>query len=116
MEPTISDRGSHIEVAIGLPELRGADFLDLLARATGRFGRKPILVLCDDPHGEMDLEEAYRIGVAVAARFPQQAVAIALRGRRASEAEHFTELVAANRGARVRYFQDAGSARSWLAA
>ena len=37
-----------------------------------------------------------------------------LRGRRSSEAEYFTELVAANRGARVRYFRDAGAARSWL--
>ena len=30
--------------------------------------------------------------------------------RRTSEAEHFTELVAANRGARVRYYQDVASA------
>ena len=51
-----------------------------------------------------------------ATRLPLQAVAIVLRGRRASEAEHFTELVAANRGARVRYFEDLASARSWLAA
>jgi hypothetical protein len=116
MEPAIADRGSYIEVTIGLPGLRGADFLDLLARASNRFGRKPILVLCDDPDGEMNLEDAYTIGVAVATRFPQQAVAIALRGRRTSEAEHFTELLAANRGARVRYFQNVGSARSWLAA
>jgi hypothetical protein len=112
----IADRGSYIEVALGLPTLRGADFLDVLARASDRFGRKPILFQCDDPHGEMDLEEAYRIGVDVATRLPLQAVAIVLRGRRASEAEHFTELVAANRGARVRYFEDLASARSWLAA
>lgn len=112
----IADRGTYIEVTLGLPALRGADFLDVLARASDRFGRKPILVLCDDPHGEMDLEEAYRIGVDAAMRLPLQAVAIVLRGRRASEAEHFTELVAANRGARVRYFEDLVSARSWLAA
>jgi hypothetical protein len=115
MEPAIADRGSHIEVLIGVHDLRGADFLDVLARASGRFGRKPILVFCDDPRHEMDLDEAYRIGVDVARRLPLQAVAIVLRGRRASEAEHFTELVAANRGARVRYFQDDASARSWLA-
>jgi hypothetical protein len=112
----ISDRGSYIEVAIALPGLRGGDFLDVLARATNRFGRKPLLVLCEDPYREMDLDEAYRIGVDVASRFPQQAVAIVLRGRRASEAEYFTELVAANRGARVRYFEDVGPAQSWLAA
>jgi hypothetical protein len=116
MEATISDRGSHIEVEITLPGLCGADFPDVLARATDRFGRKPLLVLCDDPHREIDLREAYRIGVDVAVRFPLQAVAIVLRGRRASEADYFTELVAANRGARVRYFHDVASARSWLAA
>jgi len=116
MEPSISDRGTHIELAVGLSGLRGADFVDLLARATDRFGRKPLLVLCDDPAREMDLSEAYRIGVDVAVRLPLQAVAIVLRGRRPSEAEYFTEIVAANRGARVRYFHDVASARSWLAA
>lgn len=62
----------------------------------------------------MSHDEAYRIGVEVARRFPLQSVAIVLRGRVASEAEYFTERVAANRGARVRYFQDALSARLWL--
>jgi hypothetical protein len=116
MEPFIADRGSHIEVVIGLPRLCGADFPDVLERASSRFGRKPILVLCDDPGGEMNLEDAYRIGVDVASRFPLQPVAIVLRGRRTSEADYFTELVATNRGARVRYFQDAVSARAWLGA
>jgi hypothetical protein len=116
MEPSTSDRGSHIEVLTGLARLRGAEFLDVLARATERFGRKPILVICDDPRREMRLEDAYRVGVDIATRLPVQAVAIVLRGRRPSETEHFTELVAANRGARVRYFQDVPSALSWLAA
>lgn len=115
MEPTISDRGSHIEVALGLPKLRSEGFLDLLTRATGRFGRKPILVLCEDPGREMNLEDAYRIGVGIASLFPLQAVAIVLRGRRVSDVDYFTELVATNRGARVRYFQDLAAARSWLA-
>jgi hypothetical protein len=116
MEPAIADRGAYIEIEIGLGGLRGADFLDVLARATDRFGRKPLLVLCDDPRGEMNLDEAYRVGVDAAARFPLQALAIVLRGRRVSDAEYFSELVAVNRGARVRYFQDVGSALAWLAA
>jgi hypothetical protein len=37
-----------------------------------------------------------------------------LRGRRTSVVEYFTELVAANRGARVRYFRDVAAALSWL--
>lgn len=114
MEPSAVDRGSYIEVTIGLPSLRGGDFLDALTRATDRFGSKAILVLCDDPRREMNFEEAYRIGVEVAKRLPMQAVAIVLRGRRTSDAEHFTELVAANRGASVRYFEDVALAVSWL--
>jgi hypothetical protein len=116
MEPAISDEGSYIEVGIALPALCDDDFLDVLSRATSRFGRKPILVLCDDTRREMTLEDAYRVGVGIAALFPLQAVAVVLRGRRASEVEYFTELVAANRGARVRYFEDAAQALSWLRA
>lgn len=114
MEPTITDRGSHIEILIGLPGLCGGQILDVLARATDRFGRKPFLVLCDDPRAEMNLDDAYRVGVDIARRFPLQPVGIVLRGRHTSEAEYFTELVAANRGARVRYFEDVAAARAWL--
>lgn len=114
VEPTIAERGSHIEVKIDLPCLRGADFLDILTRATDRFGQKPVLVLCDDLRREMSLDDAYRIGVEVATRFPVQKIAIVVRGRDISDAEHFTELVAANRGASVRWFQHASAARSWL--
>jgi hypothetical protein len=113
-DAALSDRGSYIEVEISLPTLCGAGFLDVLGRATNRFGPKPFLVLCDDPRQEMNLDDAHRIGVDAARRFPDQAVAIVLRGRRTSDADHFTELVAANRGARVRYFQDVTSALSWL--
>jgi hypothetical protein len=116
MEPSTADRGSHIEVLTGLSRLRGAEFLDVLTGTSVRFGRKPILVICDDPRREMSLEDAYRVGVDIATRLPLQAVAIVLRGRRPSETEHFTELVAANRGARVRYFQDVATAQSWLRA
>jgi hypothetical protein len=114
MEPAVTDRGSHIEVEISVPGLCGAELPETLARATDRFGRKPILVLCDDPGREVGLDQAYRIGVDLATRFPLQAVAIVLRGRRASEAEYFTELVATNRGARVRYFHHLAAAQAWL--
>jgi len=112
--PEITDRGSHIEVLIGVGILRRADFVDFLASVATRFGARPILVVCDDPQHEVSLEEAYRIGVAFSRQLPFNRVAVALRGRKSTELERFTEFVAANRGALVHYFDDVHSARNWL--
>jgi hypothetical protein len=114
METEITDRGNHLEVLTAAATLRGEAFVDVLARASARYGIKPVLVLCDDPHSDVSLEDAYRIGTEIAARLPARRVAIALRGRRASEADRFIELVAVNRGADVRYFESVSAARRWL--
>ncbi len=114
MESEITDRGSHLEVFTAAARLRSESFVDVLARASARFGIKPILVICDDPHADVRLEDAYRVGTEIATRLRAGRVAIALRGRRASEADHFVELVAANRGSDVRFFEDVGAARQWL--
>lgn len=114
MACVITDRGSHIEVLIGVAALCGAGFVDLLASVRAQHGVKRLLVVCEDPARHMSLQDAYRIGVEISARLPRQRVAIALRGRRTSEAERFTELVAANRGADVRYFDDVPAANAWL--
>ena len=114
MEPEITDRGSHLEVLTAPARLRGEGFVDLLARASARYGVKPILVVCDDPYRDVSLKDAYRVGTDIGARLSGQRVAIALRGHRASEAERFIELVAANRGTDVRYFEDVTTARRWL--
>jgi hypothetical protein len=114
MEPEITDRGSHVEVHTAPAMLCGEGFVDVLTRASARFGRKPILVVCDDPRGEVGLEDAYRVGIDIAARLASRRVAIVLRGRGTSEADRFIELVAANRGAEVRYFEDVITARRWL--
>jgi hypothetical protein len=114
MEPEITDRGAYLEVLTAAAKLRGEGFVDVLARASMRFGIKPILVVCDDPDADVRLEDAYRVGIDIATRLHARRVAIALRGRRPSEAEHFIELVAANRGTDVRYFADGAAARLWL--
>lgn len=114
MEPEITDRGSHLEVLTAAAILRGEGFVDVLARASMRFGPKPILVVCDDPERHVSLDDAYRLGTEIGARLPARRVAIALRGRRASEADRLTELVAANRGTDVRYFENVSAARRWL--
>ena len=114
MEPEITDRGSYLEVLTAAARLRGEGFVDVLTRAIARFGIKPILVVCDDPHAHVRLEDAYRVGIDIATRIGTRRVAIVLRGRRASEADHFIELVAANRGTDVRYFEDVAAGRQWL--
>ena len=113
-QPEITDRGTHLEVITAAGKLRGEGFVDVLARASARYGMKPILVVCDDPYSDVSLEDAYRIGIEIGARLPARRVAIALRGRRASEADRFIELVAANRGTDVRYFEEVSAARRWL--
>jgi len=112
--PQVTDRGSHIEVLIGAGTLRRADFIDFLARTATRWGAKPMLVVCDDPHYEVSAEEAYRVGVEFSRQLPFNRIAIALRGRKSTELDRFTEFVAANRGARVQYFDDEPAARAWL--
>src|SRR5262245_5853378 len=114
MDPVIADRGSHLEVTTGASHLRGSGFIDLLVSVTLRFGIKPILVLCDDPGEQITLEDAYRLGIDIATRLPSTRVAVALRGRHTSEADRFIELVAANRGSDVRFFEDVTTARTWL--
>jgi hypothetical protein len=116
MEPKILDCGAYIEILIGAPKLRNTDFIEVLLRGRAMFGAKPILVICDDPGGDVNLNDAYRVGVDIAMRLPSQRVAIALRGRHASDAERFTELVAANRGLDLRYFDDVANAREWVTA
>ena len=111
---SITDRGSYIEVMIGVAALCGAGFVDFLASVRAQLGTKPLLVICEDPSSHVSVRDAYRIGVEISQRLPLQRVAIALRGRKASEAERFTELVAANRGAAMRYFDDVAAAKAWL--
>ena len=114
MASVITDRGTHVEVLIGVAALCGPGFVELLASVRAQHGVKALLVVCEDPSHHVSVKDAYRIGVEISSRLPLQRVAIALRGRKSSEAERFTELVAANRGADVRYFDDLPAAKAWL--
>lgn len=110
----ILDRGLYIEVSLGVREFGEASFIDVLAAASNRFGAKPILLVCDDPAEAIDMTHAYNVGVELSARLPFRRIAIALRGRKSSSADRFTEVVAENRGAAVRYFESVHLARMWL--
>lgn len=114
--PHIADRGSHIEVALAARDLVQASFVDVLVAASNRFGPKPLLVICDDPRQTIETTRAYSIGVELSTRLPLRRIAIALTGRKSSGADRFTELVAQNRGAEVRYFESVELARAWLVA
>ena len=108
------DRGSHIEVSLDASEFAELSFVDMLVAATRRFGTKPILVICDDPTEAVNMTDAYKVGVELSAQLPFRRIAIALRGRKSSSADRFTELVAENRGAEVRYFESVQLAKAWL--
>jgi hypothetical protein len=48
---------------------------------------------------------AYDVGVELSSKLPLSRIAIALTQRKSSVVDRFTELVAENRGATVRYFR-----------
>ena len=115
-QPRVEDRGSHLEISLSARGFGQANFVDILAAASKRFGPKPILVICTDPGDEIGTARAYDVGVELAAKLPFSRIAIALTRRKSSTVDRFTELVAENRGAVVRYFESVEQARSWLGA
>jgi hypothetical protein len=50
-EPLIEDCGSHLEAVLSAPGFAHANFVEVLAAARKRFGRKPMLVIGSDPGG-----------------------------------------------------------------
>src|SRR3954466_12058271 len=115
MERThIVDRGTHLEVSLSAEGFGKENFVDALAAARKTFGLKPILVVCTDPGDEIQTARAYDVGVEMSVKLPLARIAIALTRRKTSSADHFTELVAENRGAMVRYFDSVEQAKSWL--
>jgi hypothetical protein len=112
--PRIEDRGSHLEVSLSATGFGHASFVDVLAAASKLFGAKPILLICDDTADTIGPARAYDVGVELSMKLPLGRIAIALRGRKSSTADRFTELVAENRGTQVRYFESVERARAWL--
>ena len=112
--PRISDRGSHIEVILGVHHFRQYGFAEVLLAAGRKFGAKPILVICDDPAGLSDVTGGYDIAVRLSAELALHKIAIALRGRPSSSADHLIEQVAQNRGVDMRYFESVLAAKAWL--
>jgi hypothetical protein len=112
--PSFIDHGSHIEVSLAARHFEATRLSDALSAASNRFGRKPMLVVCDDPNESVNMAQAYNVGVDLSVQIPFNRIAIVLTGRKSTGADRFTELVAENRGAEVRYFEDIYLARMWL--
>jgi hypothetical protein len=108
------DRGTHIEVVIGRAALCGPGFIQLVAEALARFGRKPLLVVCDGPAKSIETLEAYDNGLKLAS-IVRTRIAIVLGGRDPTDADRLTDLAATNRGTPVRSFPDLAAAKAWLA-
>jgi len=112
--PRIEDRGSHLEISLSASGFGHVSFVDVLAAASRLYGAKPILLICNDSSDIIGAGRAYDIGVELSMKLPLGRVAIALTGRKSSTADRFTELVAENRGAQVRYFESVERAKAWL--
>jgi len=112
--PSVIDCGTHIELVIGPALLRGPGFIDVVLDAVARFAGKPLLMICDGPAESVGFIEAYENGLNLSS-LVRARVAIVLGGREPTDTDRLTELVAANRGARVRLFRDRTAAKSWLA-
>jgi hypothetical protein len=110
----VVDRGTHIELVIGPALLCGPGFSDVVLEAVARFAAKPLLVICDGPAKSVGFIAAYENGLKLSA-LVRARVAIVLGGREPTDTDRLTELVAANRGARVRSFRDRAAATDWLA-
>ena len=108
------DRGSHIEVVIASAALCHPHFSRSISEAFAKFGRKPILVVCDGPAQNLELMQAYDNGLRLAS-IASARIAIVLGGREPTEADRLTDLAATNRGTPVRSFRDIPAAKAWLA-
>jgi hypothetical protein len=111
--PSVIDRGTHIELMIGPALLCGPGFIDIVLDAVDRFAAKPLLVICDGPAESVGYIAAYENGLNLSS-LVRARVAIALGGREPTDTDRLTELVAANRGGKVRSFQDRTAAKNWL--
>jgi hypothetical protein len=112
-QPHIEDCGSHIEVSLSARGFGQANVVDVLAGASKRFGTKPMLVICGDPGGVVEMTRAYDVGVELSAKLPFSCIAIALNERMSTSADRVTELVAETRGSVVRYFESVVQAKTW---
>jgi hypothetical protein len=108
------DRGTHIEVVIGRAALCRPGFIQLVDDALARFGRKPLLLVCDGPAESIELFQAYDNGLKLAS-IVRTRIAIVLGGRDPTDADRLTDLAATNRGTQVRSFRDLPAAKAWLA-
>jgi len=108
----ILDRPTYTEALIGPGKLPDWAYVDLAAR-TRTFLDSPLLVVWEaESADDVDILQTFNLGMALADS--RVRIAIVFGRRDIKQAGRFTELVARNRGARVRTFGDISSAKAWL--
>jgi hypothetical protein len=108
----VRHRPTHTEALIGPGQLSDAACADLAGLARALVGA-PVLVVWDAFRADLDVVRTYRLGTAVA-EF-KGPVALVPGRCDCAEAAGFAAVVARNRGASVRTFDDLDSAKAWLA-
>jgi hypothetical protein len=107
----VLNHGSYTEVVIGPGELPESAYADLVARIRAA-AAMPVLVLWEASCEDVRPLQTFKMGLALAGL--NRPIAIVFGRREIMEADRFTELVARNRGARVRTCEDVPSAKAWL--
>ena len=115
--PVIISHPDHLEVRLSVrrtcPRHREG-CVALIAPVVRAHHASRLLVVCMDPEDTIDRVEAYWTGEAIARLLAGVRVAIAIVHRPVAYLEDFAASIARDRGADVRYFDDAAMATRWL--
>lgn len=118
MEFEVTFRGDHIHVQLNAaskiddPDLPG-DYWSMLRKLCDEYDCRRILVEGIAPSGEMDPAEVIEAGKR-AATVPNLWLAFNLKNHEPNEQSELYEAVAASKGVRVKFFNNADAALNWL--
>jgi hypothetical protein len=88
--------------------------VEAIKATAAHFHSNRLMLVCEDHDNVNSIADAYRIGTKVAEEGKGMRLCVVLRGRSIQSLDRFVEMVAANRGGSIRYFEDYDEARRWI--
>lgn len=110
-------RDGHVEIHVdeSLVCSKAQDeCVEAIKAVATHFGTNRLMLVCEDHENANSIADAWRIGTRVASEGKGMRLCVLLRGRSVRSIDRFVEMVAANRGGSIRYFEDDGEARRWI--